>query len=37
MEEKSRSLDLIRQKNFDVKTAKSMSITVKIIYKMVLN
>ena len=37
MDERSRTLDLIRQKNFDVKTAKSMMRTVKKIYKMELN
>ena len=37
MDERSRTLDLIREKNFDVKTAKSMMRTVKKIYKMELN
>ena len=33
----SRTLDLIRQKNFDVKRAKNMAKTVKTIYTIILN
>ena len=37
MDERSRTLDLIRQKHFDVQTAKSMARTVKKNYKMEFN
>ena len=37
MDERSRTLDLIRQEYFDVQTAKSMAITVKKNYKMKLD
>ena len=37
MDEISRTLDIIRQNNFNVKTAKSMARTVKKNYRIVLN
>ena len=37
MVERSGIFDLIRQNNFDVKTAKSMAKTIKKIYKMEFN